>query len=257
MHLHTLLDQLKPQIGASVSVSRIEQALTNACYRLKSPLGKFALRVNNPTSQRFGIDRSREQAVLTVIADQPFAPSLIEVSEHWLLSRWCSSQPQDVANNPEALLTLLTQVRNTPIPPTLKPLLVSEQILHLSAHQQSPLPKTVVKHIQRLCAQYRPPQQLPLCFHDWHSGNLLGTDEQPILIDWEYAAPGDPAIDLACLCQGMQLSNTQSVAMAQAFDFSEERWREASRLTQLMSALWYGVRFKHPFDATILKEMTD
>lgn len=254
MHFHSILSQLDSTIGATVTISRLDHALTNACYQLKTPTDRFVLRLNNPDSKRLGIDRPRERALLKAIAGQSFAPDIVEVTEHWLLSRWNPNRPEHLISDSSALLKLMSEVHQCQLSATIPPLLVSDQILHLSDQQQSPLSDQVRIRIHSLCEQYRPPQRLSLCFHDWHGGNLLGTDDRPILIDWEYAAPGDPAIDLACLCQGMKLNRSQCRDLARAIDLPDDRWQQAMHLTRLMSALWYGARFHHPLDPAILNE---
>ncbi|EAR10168.1 LPS biosynthesis choline kinase [Reinekea blandensis] len=252
MHFHEVLRQLDPIVGPDVQVSRIDHALTNACYRLETPTERYVLRLNNPLSKSMGIDRHRERLILESIASKPFAPLTAGISEDWLLSRWIPEQPSALITSTDALTTLLDDVHAVDIPDTLPPLLVTDQIQHLSQHQQQPLDPAELRRIERACQNYQPPLHLVLCHHDWHPGNLLGTDEQPVLIDWEYAAPGDPAIDLACLCHGMKLDQTTAASLARNYDLPGTRWRQAIALTQLMSELWYGVRFPKPPNTAIL-----
>ena len=252
MHFHEVLHQLEPIVGPDVEISRIGHALTNACYRLETPTERYVLRLNNPLSEHMGIDRHRERLILESIAGKPFAPSIAEISEDWLLCRWISDQPSTLFTSAEALTALIDDVHASVIPDTLRPLLVTDQILHLSQHQQRPFDPANQRRIEQVCQNYKPPSHLVLCHHDWHPGNLLGTDDQPILIDWEYAAPGDPAIDLACLCQGMNLDQATAEAIARNCGFSDTRWQQATALTRLMSELWYGVRFPKPLNTAIL-----
>jgi aminoglycoside phosphotransferase (APT) family kinase protein len=42
-----------------------------------------------------------------------------------------------------------------------------------------------------------PPARLAACHHDLHHRNFIDTGASLLVIDWEYAGPGDPAADLA------------------------------------------------------------
>jgi thiamine kinase len=48
-----------------------------------------------------------------------------------------------------------------------------------------------------LAKDHRPSGQPAFCHNDLHHLNLLG--DQPLFVDWEYAAVGDPLVDLAAL----------------------------------------------------------
>lgn len=243
MHLHDILSQISPHTGDSITISRMDGALTNACYHLKSPDQCYALRINRSTGDRFGIDRIREQQILTAIQSHGFAPKVIDSSEHWLLTRWVDGQTPDTDLDTDQLNRLFSAVHQTVLNDTVAALDVTDQIRRLMANQCRPLSPETTDHIEQLCQTYQMPAEKTLCFHDWHPGNLILSGDHLTLIDWEYAAPGDRAVDLACLIQGLALSEITAGDLAHQQGVSESRLSRAMTLTRLMSELWYGARF--------------
>lgn len=245
MLFHNILEQLSPILGAHpVTVKRIPEALTNACYRLETPENSFALRVNCRAPELLGIDRQRELRILNAIKKEPFAPTLRMGTRDFLLVDWIESFQEPDRFTTDELADLYMAVHQTALPEGIQPLIVTDQIRTLLNAQQHPFSHREKAEINKLCDQYTRPEQLTLCFHDWHPGNLLSCRNGVQLIDWEYAAPGDPAIDLACLLLGFKLSGAIATELAERFHLDKYRLEQALELCRLMSDLWYGARFQ-------------
>ncbi|WP_286876542.1 MULTISPECIES: phosphotransferase, partial [Pantoea] len=111
--------------------------------------------------------------------------------------------------------------------------------------------------LQRLQRQGEPrPLRLAPLHMDVHPGNVIATPAGLRLIDWEYAADGDVALELAAIC---------AWAPAQAAAWTEEyaarthmdaavlarqiaRWQP---WLQLLMASWYQLRAEQSGEATL------
>ncbi len=91
---------------------------------------------------------------------------------------------------------------------------------------------------------------------DIHPGNLLTTGEELRLIDWEYAADGDIALDIAALFR----SNGWSAEQQQRFlqHYAHQGYRDVARLqaqvrrwlpwVDYLMLLWFEVRWQQSGD---------
>ena len=91
---------------------------------------------------------------------------------------------------------------------------------------------------------------------DIHPGNLLATGEGLRLIDWEYAADGDVALDIAALFRGNGWSAGQqqhfcSTTRARAITTSPgcRRRRRWLPWVDYLMLLWFEVRWQQSGDA--------
>jgi thiamine kinase len=92
--------------------------------------------------------------------------------------------------------------------------------------------------LRELGGEQRP---LALLHLDIHAGNLLDADEL-VLLDWDYAALGDPIWDLASMAashpQLMLHASEMLAAAGRAQDLSVRQWQLAQSLFALLSRLW-------------------
>ncbi|WP_196158423.1 phosphotransferase [Reinekea sp. G2M2-21] len=246
MKLHQALAQLRPLIGSNVAVRRTPNALTNTCYQLDNGKHRYSLRLNNSQAFDLGISRMRETVILTHVSAEPWAVEVVDINEHWLLTKWIQGTTfrPNSKKEIEQLAKLVKHVHSCQIQPndTAPPLNVCEQIEHLLTHCHIEN-NVILALIKDRCLRYKFPEQLTLCFHDWHPGNLIQETENLILIDWEYAASGDPVVDIACLMSGFQLDEPLRRYLQDSLQVSDDHLESALCLTELMSILWYQVRF--------------
>jgi thiamine kinase-like enzyme len=118
---------------------------------------------------------------------------------------------------------------------------IAEHIL--SYLTQIDVPAAFTDAAKNLCFHYQTPKEKTLCHHDWHKGNLIRTELELILLDWEYAAIGDPLIDIACFINGLELKEPDIQKVSQRFHLNPDQLSQAITLTELMSFTWYLVRF--------------
>ncbi|MHA7878998.1 MAG: phosphotransferase [Saccharospirillum sp.] len=235
-----VLDQLTTPISARLSVKRRPGGLCNRLYRLHSHEGAFALRVNHPGSAQLGVDRVLEQRVLAAIAGQDWSPEVLECASGWLLSRWVDGVTPARGERVDLphLTTLMQSVHTVE---------VEGPVLNMAVRLQALLdagpawPEPALEGVQALLAAYRLPDTLCLCHHDWHPGNVLVQGERWVLLDWEYAALGDPAMDVAAAWAGFDLSSDQAEALADALTIDTARLHQAKAMMEAIALAWHGV----------------
>lgn len=87
-----------------------------------------------------------------------------------------------------------------------------------------------------------------LCHHDLTAQNVLEADGELRFIDWEYAARGDPFVDLATLAEECNFSALDRERMLLAYgtigDAAIERLFRARVLYRLLGLLWYLRRYR-------------
>jgi len=79
-----------------------------------------------------------------------------------------------------------------------------------------------------------------LCHHDAHRGNIIGTAPAR-LIDWEYAAYGDPLFDLAVVCRFHDLQPRQCAELLAGWALEptdQDRFRASCELYDAIAMLW-------------------
>lgn len=237
--LFQALEQVGERLPDALAVERWPGGLCNRLYRVTTNTGHYALRINHPDDERLGIDRQREQQLLIALADQPWSPTPLSIQEQWLLTPWYDGATPAIGEQTDLawLTTALMAVQSVEI--SAAPLNIADQIRHLN-HYANDLPPAFTTAVLQRCASYQLPAQLTLCHHDWHPGNLTLTETGWVLLDWEFAALGDPAMDLAAVCSGFELSDAQSLQLAEVLDISNDRLQQARAMMSALAIVWYG-----------------
>jgi aminoglycoside phosphotransferase len=153
-----------------------------------------------------GIDRAREVEILRRIHHLGIGPELVSMD----LQRdqavfleipgvsldCCDVQPEMLAQS----LTVLSQLHSQPL--TGAPFAASSLIRHyLSFSSLSPSLRDFCEDQAAFSAQLESSASLVLCHNDCVAKNwMLVPDRSLRLIDFEFAAPNDPAFDLATWC---------------------------------------------------------
>lgn len=97
--------------------------------------------------------------------------------------------------------------------------------------------------------EYISPLDYAICHHDIHLGNLVEQGENLYLIDWEYAAISDPALDIAMLFHANRLSHAEQTHFLHTYlahtpysqrEFEQQIQRYLPEVNKL-SLLWYAL----------------
>jgi thiamine kinase-like enzyme len=245
MDLNEVLIEIESQVGAQVRINRILSAQTNAVYRIRSSRGDWSLRINNLHAATLGISRSSELNVLNVIKQFAWSPKTVATKPDYQLTNWEPGtffNPED-QESLDRLITLYMQLST--VDSTQLEGVEYLNILSRISKLRVTVPEDpkITRLANGIMNLYSMPKDTQLCYHDWHRENLLITEKGLCLLDWEYAALGDPLIDLACLISGLELTNRQIKYVSDRLSVNSDKLQIALSLTELMSLSWYEARF--------------
>jgi thiamine kinase-like enzyme len=182
--------------------------LTNHSYLLRAGSRSLVLRVGLGIDGELGIDRQREDHVLSVVSAAGIAPQVIynNPTEGILLSEYIHGEHWQglSAQRGERLLQLMQHVHSLETPlPRFNYLQHAESYWQhiiergelvddaLTAERERMLP--VLREFQQQC------RCSGLCHHDPLAANIIDSDGRLYLLDWEYAAGGCRTFDYAAL----------------------------------------------------------
>lgn len=188
--------------------------LSNRCWRLvlhssSSSDLQAVWRPVSAASQAFGVDRQQEYQLLSAIHPCPFAPHPIAKTPDGILVEWIEGAVCTHSPSPATLMALQANIHRLPIPGWR---LAVRQRAERYLAAISPQDKG--KDLVSVCSHFFshiPQSGFPdtCCHHDLGFYNLIQRPGGELaVIDWEYAAAGDPMLDLALTVQANQLDVT-------------------------------------------------
>jgi thiamine kinase-like enzyme len=114
-------------------------------------------------------------------------------------------------------------------------------LARLQAEAPTPFVDRVARELAARLADLPRPSRLASCHHDLHHRNVIDDGRRLLVVDWEYAGPGDPAADIAA-CAGYHELNGRSVdALVGGYGRSDGDLRERiASLAWVFDCLWFG-----------------
>ncbi|AEX52791.1 phosphotransferase [Rahnella aquatilis] len=205
--LQQLIEQHYPAVKTAGFRLLPVAGLTGESWRISSPAGEFLARHQSAQRQVSGADRQREAAILRHIARHKLGPCVRLYSPPWLIVDWIVGTPLDdqafgAASVRKSLCQRLVQLHQLPL--SGYRLDLQQQFARYWHHidRRRLTPHWLRLH-QKMLSQAPPsPLKLALVHMDIHAGNVLNTPEGLRLIDWEYAANADIALELAAIICG-------------------------------------------------------
>jgi thiamine kinase len=192
-------------------VAPLAGGTTNATFRVATGEGAFVLRLHEPYTADLGVDRRREAVLHAAAAAAGLASRVIaaDPAGRYLVSEFLGGAPWQAAELADEarlreLAQTLAQLHGLPAPAV--PPLDLAALLERHVDQIAALDPAAGRALAPQLAQARDilarqadAGRAPCIVHgDPAHSNLIGT--RPLrLIDWEYAAVGDPLADPACL----------------------------------------------------------
>ncbi|OOR99870.1 hypothetical protein B0187_03435 [Haemophilus paracuniculus] len=211
---------------------------TRCSHKLETTDGEqYVLRQPSQRAINLGVDFQQEVQILRLIAPLNIAPQVVAHTETFSLLQWIEGQsPREFSDH------LLIQLAD----------------LLAKLHQFSPLQAVGFRQIstrlnlaercQFLWEQLSPCQQqaLPfsppfphiepfgeaICHHDLHLGNLIQQGDHIYLIDWEYAALSDPALEFALLWANNPFNQDQQNRLLSRY-LSQTGWEKTLFLAKI------------------------
>lgn len=226
----------------------LDGGYTNRCWQLKAPSGVYWLRLGSPHAQALGINREHELLAHQAAARAGLAPKVhfAEPEQGILLLDWLGEH--DWRQTPGNMNALMHKVACLHRLDAALPLLdICTQAAHY-CQQLRPLAPELACYLPYFA---QPALNLPfqpvLCHHDINAANVLG--DRPWLLDWEYAALGDAAFELAVIADSFDLDEAQQQAMRLAYNraggrVSELHFQARLPWVQWLTALWAALQYR-------------
>lgn len=159
---------------------------------------QFVLRQQNERASTFGINYAHEAQILQHLTHLSFTPKVYYHTENCSLLHWIDGNIPTCFNSSllHKLAVQLAKLHLFPITASLPKLNLAQRCQFLweklTETQQTKL---------SFCPPFQEIQPFAqaICHHDLHLGNFVEKNNHLYLIDWEYSAVSDPALDIAML----------------------------------------------------------
>lgn len=237
-----------------VSVEPLPGGITNRNYRVRD--GNLSYVVRLCEEKRYlGIDRHSERACQEAAFRVGVAPEVVHSDDGLLVSRFIEArtltlddlQDQTVLARLGTELRELHDARHELVGEMLYfcPFQTVRTYLATARRLRARVPYGIEAHVadsQRLAHQmaaFHP----TLCHNDLLPANIIDDRARLWLVDWEYAAIGNPAFDLASVSSNAQLTDELEEVLLEAYAESDKkRLRHDVRMLKTVSllreALW-------------------
>lgn len=256
--LQTLIEQQQPAASAAGSFYPLN-GLTGLSGKVACGQQQWLAR-RIPQQPIPFISRRREWHLLRGLTASGLAPRALAINHRWLLLEWLPGDPlpetEFLARQTE-LLALLTRLHHQPLSGYRLRLLPLLQHYWQQCRERHP---RWLRRLRRLTRQGEPaPLRLGLLHMDIHAGNLLVQPAGLRLIDWEYAADGDVALELAAIISGNGLNQAQSAELLTEYaavnqldpDILQRQVRRWQPWLRLLMASWYQLRWEQSGDPAL------
>lgn len=239
---------------------------------------RYVLRTQSQRATDYGVNYQQEAQLLRHIAPLGIAPTPIYTDENASLLAWIDGEVP-TAFRPDLLRKLADTMaklhhyeisRDAMLASALSAI-HSKNFTRCTDGRQHGVPTTIFPKLdiaercqflwdklspeKQLALPFSPPFQPitpfrhALCHHDVHLGNLVEQGDRLFLIDWEYAAISDPALDLALFLHANRLSERDQQLFLRCYfaDFPQDltpcinKIAEYQSTVQILSDLWYAI----------------
>jgi thiamine kinase len=235
----------------STEISQLSGGSANRSYRVSTPAGRYALRLSQAPDAWLAPDRSVERKLHGIAAAAGIAPAIVHASDRWLITHYVPGHlwmELDFAK-PERLARLgdtLRRLHGLPAPDQghfdlLK--VLEGYVEQLGPHG------SLADYLDSASAAWRvsgaAARPLAILHHDLHASNLIETDQQLMLIDWECAAVSDPLLDVACILSYHESARPHASLLLQHTGLEAVTSRQLAAcvwLFDLHTYLWYRER---------------
>jgi aminoglycoside phosphotransferase (APT) family kinase protein len=224
----------------------LKDGAVSRVWRVTSPSVEAVLRIDKPAARRLGLDRAAELQALRVAGEAGLAPGVLAASaaDGLLLTRflpgpaWTPAQLASEQGMAGAARLLRTLHRLPATLPRIDLPAVASRYATLAGDAHATGARATIELLSAMPAQ--PPC---LCHHDPTAGNFIGGDV-PRLVDWEYAAAGDPWFDAATVANELPAGRRRdwlAAWLGRPVSAADEtllaRWLE---ITRRVGDLWHA-----------------
>lgn len=228
MTLEEVIARIPGWSGAGVVSSVLGGGITNLNYRVDVDGESFVVRIPGKNGELLGIDRRREYACTLAASQSGVGPEVAHFfeAEGILITRFIAGRgvSAEEIGRPTAVRRVAESLRRyhggPTFPGTFSALQTVQKYLQIS-RSGAPLPSTIEWMIERGenidGAMQAVPRSLHPCHNDLLLGNFIDDGHLIRIVDWEYAAMGDPFFDLGNFAAHQGLSDIQETVLLEAY----------------------------------------
>jgi thiamine kinase len=229
-----------------VVLRTLSGGLTNRSVLLDADGARLVMRVNAPADDLPGVDRAREARIWSAASAAGLAPALLyfDPAERFIVTEYVDGQTLNPSNLDESSLDrLFTLLASTHALDVEAPLL--DYSLYMGVHwtkiESSPVLHNTADQRQRKSMQALVTElvesnpQIGLCHHDPVVSNILSTERQLCLLDWEYATRGFVAMDYATLAVDWNIDDD---IVVERTDIEPRQLNMAKKIYRYICHLW-------------------
>ncbi|MEX1994997.1 MAG: phosphotransferase [Steroidobacteraceae bacterium] len=252
-----LLDPRLLEIAAMLGleqprVTRLPGGPANRTLRIQDARRDLVVRLAGDSGATLRADLVSELAMLEAAASAGLAPAVVLARPelgYIVMQHAAGRTPESGALRDAGFLRQLgawiARLQAVPLPIGLRPVDFGERaaayLAQLQDREPPGLHARLGVELARRRAALAPTAHRVCCHHDLHRRNLVDTGAAILVIDWEYAGPGDPAADLASCIGYHALGPAEVDALLAGFgqDSAVLRTR-LDAMAWIFDCLWYG-----------------
>ncbi|MEE4484226.1 phosphotransferase [Serratia ficaria] len=263
--LRQLMDNGLPAVNTAGCRFSPVQGLTGESWRIDGGGVTLLARHQSAEKTALGVCRRREARLLRRCGEG-LGPRVLAQNNQWIILEWLmgdavTNDAFAALNQRGELAAMAAALHRRPLSgyPVDLPRQFAAYWQRVDRRRLTPAWLRWQRHF--LQAEPPAPLQLAPLHMDIHPGNLIASAQGLRLIDWEYAADGDVALDIAALFRG----NGWSFAQQQLFlrHYARRGYPDAGRLhaqvrrwlpwVDYLMLMWFEVRWCQSGDAEFLR----
>jgi len=205
-------------------------------YLIERDAEKFVLRIDTFITAALGLDRAAEIEVLAFVSQKDLGPRLefVDLEQGIVVTRYVEGRvwTESDLHDADRIRKLAALLRCLHLPArTGQPINLQFKVDNYARIIGTSDGRELAKDTRQLLLVLEDPS-VPqcLCHNDLICANII-EEQELILIDWEYAAIGDPVFDLATLAEHHQFDQDQVDVLLSAY-FGEVRSADALSLNR-------------------------
>lgn len=227
--------------------------LTGKNLRIESEQGTFLYRPAPDGVIPF-VSRLREARIMGKLHQSGLTSRMLVANEAFLLLPWRAGEPlspADFQRRQSDIMLLVQRLHHQPLTGYRLLLLPLLERYWQQCGQRNPAWQRALRHLRRR-GEPEPLRIAPLHM-DIHAGNVINDGGELHLIDWEYAADGDVALEVAAICAGdetraplwIEHYAQEAKIVPKRLTRQVQRWQPWLRL---LMASWYQLRAEQSGD---------
>jgi len=201
---------------------------TSDSYLLQCDTERFVLRIDNHVAAVLGLDRTAEAGILAYVSRNRLGPEpeFAAPERGILITRYIEGRvwSETDLHDPQRIRRLVTVIcRLHALEPVGRPLNLHDKIANYARISGTAEACELARETQRQLRELETGFTTRcLCHNNLICANIIEVsgglaDQGPALIDWEYAAVGDPFFDLAVIAEHHQFDREEARSLLRAY----------------------------------------